>query len=356
MRAMIAVLAGDGIGPEVTVEAERVLTEVGERFGHGFEFVRRPIGGESIDAHGVPLTEETEAVCRRADAVFLGAIGGPKWDGVEPANRPEQGLLRLRKSLGVFTNLRPVRVHPALAGRGPLKPEIAAGVDMVIVRELTGGIYFGRRTRDERGATDECRYSVAEIERVARAAFEIARGRTRRVASLDKANVLETSRLWRSVTQRVRDEEYADVELTHQLIDSAAMKIITSPGSFDVLLTENMFGDIISDEASVLTGSLGMLGSASLGARRPGLFEPVHGSAPDIAGRGVANPYGAIAAAEMLLRDGLGLSREADAVKDAADRAIDAGVLTVDCGGSATTAEVGEAVVNAIATCASCPA
>ena len=358
MDATIAVLAGDGIGPEVTDEAVRVLPAAARRFGHAFRFEYRSVGGAAIDAEGAPISEGTMDLCRRADAILFGAIGGPKWDGLPPDRRPERALLRLRKELGLFANLRPVKVHPALAAVSPLKPDLLAGVDILVVRELTGGIYFGAKRREGDRAEDVCVYSVPEVERIARLAFALARGRRKEVVSVDKENVLETSRLWRATVARV-GKEFPDVRLRHLLVDSAAMQIVSRPASFDVLLTENMFGDILSDEASVLAGSLGMLPSASLGEARGGrggLFEPVHGSAPDIAGKGIANPYGAISSAAMLLRHALGLEQEAAAVERAVAAAIAGGALTPDLvppgspdgARACSTREVGEAVVDAL--------
>ena len=348
MNARIVLLPGDGVGPEVTRAAHAVLEAVAARFGHAFAFAVHAIGGAAIDAAGDPLPDATRAACLAADAVFLGAVGGPAWDGA--AQRPEQGLLDIRRAMGLYANLRPVAVDPALADRSPLKREAVEGVDLLIVRELTGGLYFGARSRDADRASDECVYTVAEVERVAHVAFRAARGRGRRVASIDKANVLETSRLWRETVTRVA-LGYPDVALEHGLVDSAAMRLVTAPRSYDVVLTENMFGDILSDEASVLAGSIGLLGSASLGQPgRPGLFEPIHGSAPDIAGRDLANPVGAVRAAAMLLRDGLGLAAEAQAV-EAAVRAVLARpeLRTGDLGGPATGSTLSSAIVQAVA-------
>jgi 3-isopropylmalate dehydrogenase len=336
----IVTLPGDGIGPEIMVAATRVLDAVGS-----FDYEEHPFGGAAIDAHGTPLTDETVAACRSADAVLLAAVGGPKWDSTDPsAPRPEQGLLGLRKALGLYANLRPVRPVPALYDASPLKRELIDGTDMLLVRELTGGIYFGEKRRTETYASDLCEYSVAEIERIARTAFRAARTR---VTSIDKMNVLETGRLWREVVARVHSEEFPNVELEHQLVDSAAMKLVAAPRHFDVVLADNMFGDILSDEAAMLTGSLGMLPSASLGGDSgPGLFEPVHGSAPDIAGAGIANPLAMILSAALMLRHGLSLEQEAAAVESAVDRALAAGLRTADLGGSATTAEATEAILK----------
>jgi 3-isopropylmalate dehydrogenase len=334
----IALLPGDGIGPEITGPAVRVLESLGD-----FAFTELPFGGVSIDAHGTALTDETLRACQEADAVLLAAVGGPKWDTTDPeAPRPEQGLLGLRKALGLFANLRPVRPLPALYDASPLKREIIAGTDLLVVRELTGGLYFGASGRDGDRAYDTCEYAVPEIERIARTAFRAARSR---VTSVDKANVLESSRLWREVVMRVHAEEFPNVELEHTLVDNAAMKLIAAPRHFDVILTENMFGDILSDESAMLTGSIGLLPSASLGDGGPGLFEPVHGSAPDIAGQGIANPLAMILSAALMLRHGLGREADASRVESAVDRALEAGLRTPDLGGSATTAEATDAVL-----------
>jgi 3-isopropylmalate dehydrogenase len=338
----LALLPGDGVGPEVTRAARLVLEAVAARFGHAFAFGEHDIGGIAIDRTGEPLPQATLDACLAADAVFLGAVGGPKWDG--GARRPEQGLLAIRKHMGLFANLRPTVIDAPLAARSPLKPEAIAGIDLLIVRELTGGVYFGERTRTATSASDLCTYTVAEIERVAVVAFEAARDRRGLVTSVDKANVMETGRLWRETVIRLHAERFADVRLEHQLVDSMAMKLITSPAAFDVVLTENMFGDILSDEASVLAGSIGLLGSASVGASGPGLFEPIHGSAPDIAGQDRANPIGAIRSAAMLLRHGLKLAAEADAVEAAVAASIAAGELTGDLGGGLGTQAVAAAV------------
>jgi 3-isopropylmalate dehydrogenase len=338
----IVTLPGDGIGPEVLASAQAALRLVAD----DLEYEEHAFGGASIDAHGTALTDETLAACRAADAVLLAAVGGPKWDSTAAgAPRPEQGLLGLRKGLGLYANLRPVRPSPALLDASPLKRELIEGTDLLVVRELTGGIYFGEKTRSEDRASDLCEYSVAEIERIARTAFEAARSR---VTSVDKMNVLETSRLWREVVTRVHSEEFPNVELEHQLVDSAAMRLVAAPRHFDVILTENMFGDILSDEAAMLTGSLGMLPSASLGADPPGLFEPVHGSAPDIAGTGMANPLAMILSAALMLRHGLAREDAASALESAVDKALDRGLRTADLGGDATTAEATEAVLKEI--------
>src|SRR5690606_34977823 len=324
---------------------------VAKRYGHDFRFESHLIGGAAIDATGSALPPETVSACTTSDAVLLGAVGGPKWSDPSAKVRPEQGVLALRKALNVFANLRPVSVFPALLDASTIKPEVLRGTDIVVVRELTGGIYFGEKTRTEHSASDVCSYTVAEIERVTRVAGKLARSRRKSLVSIDKANVLETSRLWRSTVERVMRTEFPDVKLEHMLVDAAAMHLIRRPASFDVLLTENMFGDILTDEASMLAGSLGMLPSASLGASTLGLYEPIHGSAPDIAGKGVANPYGTILSAAMLLRHSLGLEREARAVEEAVAAAVSAGVLTADLAGdgpAVSTRTAGDAVVNRI--------
>jgi 3-isopropylmalate dehydrogenase len=338
MAVSIAVLPGDGIGPEITAPTLEVLSRLGD-----FAFAEHPFGGASIDAHGTALTDETLAACREADAVLLAAVGGPQWDTTDPnAPRPEQGLLGLRKALGLYANLRPVRAVEALLDASPLRREVVERTDLLVVRELTGGIYFGEKTRTADSASDQCVYTVEEVERIARVAFGAARSK---VTSVDKANVLETSRLWREVVRRVHADEFPHVELEHALVDSTAMKLITAPRHFDVILTENMFGDILSDEASVVTGSLGLLPSASIGDGGPGVFEPVHGSAPDIAGQGIANPLAMFLSAALMLRHGLGRQAEASAVESAVDRALDEGLRTRDLGGTASTAEATQAVL-----------
>jgi 3-isopropylmalate dehydrogenase len=338
MAVSIAVLPGDGIGPEITAPTLEALSRLGD-----FAFAEHLFGGASIDAHGTALTDETLAACREADAVLLAAVGGPQWDTTDPsAPRPEQGLLGLRKALGLYANLRPVRAVEALLDASPLRRDVVERTDLLVVRELTGGIYFGAKTRDAASASDQCVYTVAEVERIARVGFGAARSK---VTSVDKANVLETSRLWREVVRRVHAEEFPHVELEHALVDSTAMKLITAPRHFDVILTENMFGDILSDEASVVTGSLGLLPSASIGDGGPGLFEPVHGSAPDIAGQGIANPLAMFLSAALMLRHGLGREAEASALESAVDRALDQGLRTRDLGGTASTAEATQAVL-----------
>jgi 3-isopropylmalate dehydrogenase len=350
MRAHIAVLPGDGIGPEVIAQGRACLETVAQRFGHEFRLTELPFGGAAIDAHGDPLPATTLAACRAADAVLLGAIGGPKWAAPDAPLRPEAGLLRLRKELGVYANLRPVRVHPALKDAATLKPEVIEGVDLLFVRELTGGIYFGAKRRDAASASDVCEYSAREIERIVRTAARLAQTRRRRLTSIDKSNVLETSRLWREVTTRVMRAEFPEVALEHMLVDAAAMHLMHRPRDFDVLVTENMFGDILTDEASMLAGSLGLLPSASLGDGRRGVYEPIHGSAPDIAGRGIANPCGTILSCALLLRHSLGLEREADAVESAVAQALAAGARTSDLcrngAGAIGTRAMGEAILS----------
>jgi 3-isopropylmalate dehydrogenase len=355
VKARITVLGGDGIGPEVVREGVRVLQAVAQRHGHEFALDERRFGGVAIDADGDPLPEATLASCHASDAILLGAIGGPKWSAPDAKLRPETGLLRLRKELGVYANLRPVAVHPALRSASTLRPEILVGVDLVFVRELTGGIYFGAKTRDATTATDLCSYSVAEVERVTRVAARLARARRRKLTSIDKSNVLETSRLWRETVTRLMKAEFPDVTVEHALVDSAAMHLIRRPADFDVIVTENMFGDILTDEASMLAGSLGVSPSASLGDGTRGLYEPIHGSAPDIAGRGIANPIGTILSVALLLRHSLGLESEAREIESAVHRAIDAGLRTADIaspdvngGSSVGTAAAGDSILAAL--------
>jgi 3-isopropylmalate dehydrogenase len=352
MKALIAVLAGDGIGAEVTAQAVRALQAIGGKFDHQFEFAEGLIGGAAIDATGISLPPETLALTQRADAILLGAVGGPKWSDPNAQVRPEQGLLQLRKALGLFANLRPVVPHPAVLQASPIKAELLHGVDIMVVRELTGGIYFGDKTRTATEAVDVCRYTLPEIQRVVRLAAGLARARRRKLTSVDKANVLETSRLWRSTVDAILPAEFPDVSFEHMLVDSAAMHLISRPRDFDVIVTENMFGDILTDEASMLAGSMGLLPSASLGSEaRGGLFEPIHGSAPDIAGKGIANPYAALLSAALLLRYSLKLNAEALALESAVGRTIDAGVLPADLarsGPSSTTRVVADAVLAAI--------
>ena len=337
MEYKIALVKGDGIGPEIVDSAVRVLEKIGRKFGHTFHCTPYLAGGCAIDETGIPLPQETVDGCLAADSVLLGAVGGPKWDK-NPGNlRPEKALLGLRAALGLFTNLRPAKIYPALAGDCPLRPDIVAdGFDMVMVRELTGGIYFGERGRREGKygpeAYDTEAYSVMEIERIARVAFETARKRRKNVISIDKANVLETSRLWRETVHRIA-EEYPDVTCTDMLVDNAAMQLVRNPAQFDVVVTTNMFGDILSDEASQITGSIGLLPSASLGSTKRGLYEPIHGSAPDIAGQNKANPIATILSAAMMLRYSFDLGAEADAIEAAVDRVLNKGLRTADLGG-----------------------
>lgn len=337
MKARIAVLAGDGVGPEVTESAVEVLMAVAARGRHTFTFIHHRIGGCAIDAEGTPLPQGTLEACKSSDAVLLGAVGGPKWDDPTAAIRPEQGLLKIRKELGLFANLRPVKPHPALLSASPIRAERLVGVDLMVIRELTGGLYFGMpRGRESVGgkirAVDSMVYEEHEIRRVVELAFRLARDRRRKVTSVDKANVLETSRLWRQTAQSIGAAN-PDVTLEHMLVDTAAMRLVSSPSAFDVLVTENMFGDILTDEASVIAGSMGMLPSASLGGPGPGLYEPIHGSAPDIAGKGIANPIGTILSAAMMLRYSLHLDADAEAIESAVDDAITEGMRTADLGG-----------------------
>jgi 3-isopropylmalate dehydrogenase len=350
LKAKIVVLAGDGIGPEVTAEAVRVLQATAKRFGHEFTFSDHSIGGQSIDAFGTALTDEALAACKSADAVLLGAVGGPKWDDPTAPTRPEDGLLALRKGLGLYANLRPVKPHPALIDASPIKPEKFRGADLIVVRELTGGLYFGKPKGRERinghvRAVDTLEYHDNEIERILRLAFWLSKNRRKKLTSVDKANVLETSRLWRQ-TANALAAEYPDVTLEHMLVDTASMRLVSSPLHFDVLVTENMFGDILTDEASVLAGSMGLLPSASLGDEGPGLYEPIHGSAPDIAGKGIANPVGSILSAGMLLRHSLHLECEAVTVESAVNTALDEGYRTVDLGGRHSTQQMADAIIE----------
>jgi 3-isopropylmalate dehydrogenase len=349
MEANIVLLPGDGIGPEIVTETVRVLETIASKYGHSFTFSERLMGGCSIDKYGSSLTEETLADCQASDAVLLGAVGGPKWDDPNAKDRPERGLLALRKGLGVFANLRPVKVHPALIKWSPLKPGKLQGVDIIVVRELTGGLYFGwpkgRDVKDGRErAVDTLEYYDYEVKRVVELAFKLAKGRKKKVTSVDKANVLESSRLWRQIATQVGAEN-PDVELEHMLVDTASMRLITGPAWMDVVVTENMFGDILTDEASVLAGSMGMLPSASLGEAGPGLYEPIHGSAPDIAGKGIANPVGTILSSAMLLRHSLGLETEAASIERAMDESITNGARTVDVGGKLSTKQMADEII-----------
>jgi 3-isopropylmalate dehydrogenase len=351
MKAKIAVIAGDGIGPEVVAEAVRVLEAVALLGRHQFEFDHLPFGGIAIDQFGDGLPAQTLAGCLAADGVLLGAIGGPRWGPNAPI-RPESALLRLRAELGVFANIRPIRVQPSLLDAAPIKREIIEGVDLLFVRELTGGIYFGRKWREGDRAVDECAYTVQEIERITRVAGALARGRARRITQIDKSNVLETSRLWRAVSERVIREEFTDCSIEHMFVDAAAMHLLRRPRDFDVILTENLFGDILTDEGAMLAGSLGVLPSASLGEGTRGLYEPIHGSAPDIAGRGIANPIGTILSAALLLRHSLGLEAEAVRIEAAVTQALARGARTADIvlsGESAlSTRQMGDAVLAAL--------
>jgi len=340
MAQRVVLLPGDGIGPEIIASAVEVLDAVGA----DLEYDERIFGGASIDAHGIALTGETLSACEQADAVLLAAVGGPKWDTTDPDKpRPEQGLLGLRKGLNLFANLRPVKPIPALYDASPLKRELIDRTDLTVVRELTGGIYFGEKTRTADRASDDCVYTRREIERIARVAFRAAKSR---VTSVDKANVLETSRLWREVVREIHSSEFPNIELEHLLVDNAAMRLVAAPRHFEVILTENMFGDILSDEAAMLTGSIGMLPSASLGDGGPGVFEPVHGSAPDIAGTGAANPLAMILSTAMMLRHGLGMEPQAAAIESAVERALAEGLRTPDLGGTANTKEATQAVLK----------
>ncbi|HVO10040.1 MAG TPA: 3-isopropylmalate dehydrogenase [Vicinamibacteria bacterium] len=351
MKARLVVLPGDGIGPEVTAEAVRVLQAVADRGRHEFQFSERSMGGCSIDANGTALTDEVLAECRAADAVLLGAVGGPKWDDPTAPVRPEQGLLALRKGLAVFANLRPVSVHPSLVDASPVKPDRVRGVDILVIRELTGGLYFGlpkgRETTDDGvvRAVDTMAYCDYEIRRVVKLAFRLARDRRRKVTSVDKANVLESSRLWRQVATEI-GRAHPDIALDHMLVDTASMRLVTSPASFDVIVTENTFGDILTDEASILAGSMGMLPSASIGDGGPGLYEPIHGSAPDIAGKGIANPLGTILSAAMCLRLSLSLPAEAALVETAVASALTDGCRTADLGGTLSTRAMADEVIR----------
>ncbi|WP_080844543.1 3-isopropylmalate dehydrogenase [Cytobacillus gottheilii] len=336
MEKRIVVLPGDGIGKEVTKGAVEVLQAVGERFGHQFHFTYGSIGGEAIDTYGTPLPDETIQHCKDSDAVLLGAVGGPKWDAQPPNLRPERGLLKIRKELNLFANLRPTSYYESLAENSPLKKEYIENVDLLFVRELTGGLYFGKPServeRDGKEAVvDTLYYQKSEMKRVIKLAFELAEKRDQKVTSVDKANVLESSRMWREVADEIA-KEFPNVELEHMLVDNAAMQLVTNPKRFDVIVTENMFGDILSDEASVLTGSLGMSASASLSEDGPSLYEPIHGSAPDIAGQNIANPLAAILSAAMMLRLSFGMQEEAKAVETAVNQVLDAGYRTKDIG------------------------
>ena len=356
MQARIVLLPGDGIGPEVVAQARRVLERVAAKSGHQFEFSTHAIGGCAIDEFGDPLPEASLSACRAAHAILLGAVGGPKWDDPNAKTRPEVGLLKIRKELGLFANLRPIQVLPALAASSPLKEDIVAGTDILFFRELTGGLYFGKSGKETNADGGETAfntmiYSTYEIERIVRMAGQAARGRRKKVTSVDKANVLEVSRLWRRVFERVMKEEFPDVQVENVLVDAMAMHLIARPRNFDVVVTENLFGDILTDEGSMLPGSMGLLPSASLGSDGPGLYEPIHGSAPDIAGQGIANPLATILASAMLLRHSLKLDAEAKAVEAAVDAVLAAGHRTRDLaadGASVTTTEMGDLVLEAL--------
>jgi len=352
VQAHIVLLPGDGIGPEVVAQGERVLLEIGKRFGHTFRFSTHSIGGCAIDQCGNPLPDETLAACKASQAVLLGAVGGPKWDDPNAKTRPEAGLLKIRKELGLFANLRPIFVSPHLVSASPLKTEIVSGTDILFFRELTGGIYFGPSGKETidggESAHNTMVYSTYEVERIVRLAGEAARGRRKKVTSVDKANVLEVSRLWRKTFERVMKTEFPDVQFENVLVDAMAMHLISKPRSFDVVVTENLFGDILTDEGSMLPGSMGMLPSASIGSSGPGLYEPIHGSAPDIAGKGIANPLATILAAAMLLRHSLKLENEAVVIEKAVDRVLAKGHRTADLSGGSSsvgTAEMGSLVI-----------
>jgi len=349
MQATIALLPGDGIGPEIMRQAETLLQSIAALGGHHFELACMPIGGAAIDASGVPLPPATLDACRAADAVLLGAVGGVKWDDPGAGIRPEQGLLELRSGLGLFANLRPVVPHPALRSISPIRPDLLAGVDLLVVRELTGGLYFGGKVELEDRAEDVCSYHRDEIERVVRRAGDLARRRRGRLTLVDKANVLATSRLWRRVTEALVRREYPDLEFEILLVDAAAMHLLSRPAEFDVLVTENLFGDILTDEAAMLSGSMGLLPSASLGEGRGGVYEPIHGSAPALAGRDVANPFAMLLSAAMMLRLSLGLDEEAGLVERAVWDCVSEGQTTTDLGGKLTTRTAGDAVRSRLA-------
>ena len=356
MQAQIVLLPGDGIGPEVVAQGERILVAVAQKFGHSFQFTTCPIGGCAIDQFGDPLPEQTLVACKASQAVLLGAVGGPKWDDPNAKTRPEVGLLKIRKELGLFANLRPISVSPHLISASPLKTEIVQGTDILFFRELTGGIYFGQSgketTAEGESAYNTMIYSTHEVERIVRLAGQAARGRRKKVTSVDKANVLEVSRLWRRTFERVMKAEFPDIQIENVLVDAMAMHLISKPRSFDVVVTENLFGDILTDEGSMLSGSMGMLPSASIGSSGPGLYEPIHGSAPDIAGKGIANPLGTILAAAMLLRHSLKLEPEAALIEQAVDRVLAKGHRTADLaagGPSIGTAEMGSLVLAELA-------
>jgi len=357
MSKQILVLPGDGIGPEIVAEAVKVLELANEKYQLGFELSYDELGGAAIDKYGVPLADETLARAREVDAILLGAVGGPKWDTIDPAIRPERGLLKIRSQLGLFGNLRPALLYPQLAGASSLKPEIVAGLDILIVRELTGGIYFGQPRESkvlengERMAYDTLPYSESEIRRIAKVGFDMAMVRNKKLCSVDKANVLASSQLWRAVVEEVA-KDYPEVELSHMYVDNASMQLVRAPKQFDVIVTDNMFGDILSDEASMLTGSIGMLPSASLDANNKGMYEPCHGSAPDIAGQGIANPLATILSVSMMLRYSFGQAEAANAIEQAVSNVLDQGLRTGDIWSEGCqkvgTREMGDAVVAAL--------
>lgn len=352
MEYKIAVLNGDGIGPEIITEAVKILDKVGEKFGHKFIYTQGYLGGESIDKYGVPYSEETSEICKNSDAILLGSVGGPKWDSIEPSKRPERGLLAIRKELGVYTNLRPAILYNVLKDASPLKEGIIGdGLDIMVVRELTGGLYFGKKSYSDTEAQDTLSYTRTEIERITRKAFEIAKVRRKKIVSVDKHNVLDTSKLWRKIVEEI-SSDYPEVLLEHMYVDNAAMQLVINPRQFDVILTENTFGDILSDEASMLTGSIGMLPSASLGDGKIGLYEPSHGSAPDIAGENIANPIATILSAAMMLRYSFGLQKEASAIEKAIEEVLNEGFRTADLYTSGTkkigTKEMGTEIANRI--------
>jgi len=360
MTKNIILLPGDGIGPEVTAEAKKALISVAKKFGHDFKFKTLKIGGASIDEFNNPLTDETIKACKKADAVLLGAVGGPKWDNIEPHLRPEQGLLKIRKDLGLFANIRPIRLFASLKDTCPLRAEfIKSGIDFIVVRELTGGIYFGdkltkRLDNDKMWAADTLAYNEDEIARIGKIAFSIAKNRNKTLCSIDKANVLDSSKLWRKIMDKLANsKEFKDVKLTHMYVDNAAMQLIKNPSQFDVIVTENMFGDILSDEASALVGSLGLMPSSSVGTSHFGLYEPISGSAPDIAGKNIANPIGAILSASMMLRHSFNLEQEAYAIEVAVENVLASGIRTADIASDSfvpvNTAQMGSAVAEFIA-------
>ncbi|MEC9374945.1 MAG: 3-isopropylmalate dehydrogenase [Pseudomonadota bacterium] len=352
MKEKIAILPGDGIGPEVTTEAVKIIEAVANKYDHSFELIQGYIGGSGLDKYNDPFPNETERLCKDAAAVLLGAVGGPKWDDVDTDKRPERGLLRLRAALSVFANLRPVSPNPILSNSSPIRTDLLEGVDLMIVRELTGGIYFGKKDRTKNKASDLCTYTREEIERVVRIAANLARKRQQKLTSVDKSNVLETSRLWREVCTEIMENEYPEIEVEHLLVDAAAMHLLSRPSEFDVIVTENMFGDILTDEASMLAGSMGLLPSASLNDGKTGLYEPIHGSAPDIAGKNIANPCGTILSAAMLLRHSLDLDNEAKAIETAVNKVLIDGLRTADIASKdkkiVSTNEMGDAILEAL--------